>query len=263
MTARLGWATTSGSSGKTTSAVSTTAILAERGHRVLLVDGDWQMDASRWLGVDEDELGDRPTLLDVLTDRNQITDAVRPSTLPGVDLLPASPDLQDATRILAGTRGVEHQLRRALDMVEHNYDVIVLDCRAGTEIPTLACLIASTAILGATQAGMKELRNTLSLQELVEDIADGHERPLHLAGILPCAVPATGRAYLDAIELAKQTFPGLVLTPIRRSVSVTEAHAARQPLTAHPRWRSVADDYRAAVDELTQRGVYPTKPGHQ
>lgn len=91
MTARIGWATTSGSSGKTTSTVTTAAILAERGHRVLIVDGDWQMDASRWLGVDEEELGERATLLDVLLDRYRINEAIGPSTIPGVDLLPASP----------------------------------------------------------------------------------------------------------------------------------------------------------------------------
>ena len=117
--ARIAWATTSGSSGKTTSTVTTAAILAERGHRVLVVDGDWQMDASRWLGLDEAELPeDRRTLLDVLLDRDTITDAIAPSSVAGIDLLPSSPGLQVAARILAGTRGVEGQLRRALDTVE-------------------------------------------------------------------------------------------------------------------------------------------------
>ena len=81
------------------------------------------------------------------------------------------------------------QLRRALEAVEDRYDVILLDCRAGTEIPTLACTIAATSIVGATQAGLKELRNTISLKDYVADIADGHERSLRLVGILPCAVP--------------------------------------------------------------------------
>lgn len=259
--ARIALATTSGSSGKTTSTVTIAAVLAERGHRVLVVDGDWQMDASRWLGVDEDELGDRGTLLDVLLDRNTITTAIRASTLGGVDLLPAHPDLQDASRILGGVRGVENQLRRALDAVDDNYDVILLDCRAGVEIPTLACMIAATTVIGATQAGMKELRNTISLQDYVTGIADGHERPLRLVGILPCAVPATGRAYREAIDVAADVFGDLILPPVRRSVAVTEAHAARIPLTARTRWQPVTDDYRAVVDELTTRGAIHIRSG--
>ncbi len=124
--------------------------------------------------------------------------------------------------------------RRALDAVEDRYDVILLDCRAGTEIPTLACTIAATSIVGATQAGLKELRNTISLQDYVTDIADGHERPLRLVGILPCAVPASGRAYAEAIDLARELFGDLLLPPVRRSVAVTEAHAARLP---YARWK--------------------------
>lgn len=259
--AHIAWATTSGSSGKTTSCVAHAAILAEEGQRVLLVDGDWQMDASWWLGVDEHELGDRATLLDVLLDRDRITDAIAPSsTIPGVDLLPASPDLRDAGRILANVRGAENQLRRALEKVTGDYDVILLDCRAGTEIPTLACLIAATSVIGATQAGLKELRNTVSLQDHIEAIADGYERPLRLAGILPCAVPAAGRAYTEAIELAREAFGDLMLPPVRRSVAVTEAHASRQPITAKTRWHNVADDYRAVVAALTARGVLPAAP---
>lgn len=251
---RIAWATTSGSSGKTTSAIATTAVLAERGLRVLVVDADWQMDGSRWLGIDEDELGDRATLLDVLLDRSRIAEAITASTtIPGVDVLPATPELQDATRILAGQIGAENQLRRALDTVHDNYDAILLDCRAGTEIVTLAALIAATHVVGCTRAGLKELRNTVSLQDHVEAIADGHDRPLTLAGILPCDVPAAGSAYREALDLAADTFGDVLLPPIRHAVAVTEAHAARQPITARARWRGVADDYRAAVDQLAER----------
>lgn len=170
----------------------------------------------------------------MLLDRDRITDAIVPSTIAGVDVLPASPALQECARLLAGVRGVENKLRRALDTVQDCYEVILLDCRAGTEIPTLACTIAATSIIGATQAGLKELGNTISLQDCVTDIADGHERPLRLVGILPCPVPASGRAYAEAIDLAPELFGGLLLPPVRRSVAVTEAHAARLPLTARP-----------------------------
>lgn len=255
--ARIAWATTSGSSGKTTSTVTTAAILAQRGQRVLVVDGDWQMDASRWLGLDEAELTeDRRTLLDVLLDRDTITDAIGPSSVAGIDLLPSSPALQDAARLLAGIRGVEGQLRRALDTVEDSYDTILIDCRAGTEIPTVAGIVAATSVIGTTQAGLKELRNTISLMDYVPAIADGYERPTKLVGILPCAVPAAGRAYREALDLAREVFgDDVLLPPVRRSVAVTEAHAEREPLTVRARWAPVTDDYRAVAAELASRGV--------
>lgn len=256
---RLALATTSGSSGKTTTVCALAAIAAERGQRVLVVDTDWQLDASRWLGVDEAELADRTTLLDVLLDRTRIVDAPVASTIDGVDLLPASPALKDAGQLLAGKIGAEQQLRRALDDIDHHYDLILIDCRAGTELPTLAGLVAADAVVGASQAGMKELRNTLSLETFVNDVADGYGRPVRLVGILPCNVPAHGAAYREALDIAAETFGDLLLPPIRHSVSVTEAHAERRPLTSRARWRAVADDYRAATDALTKRGTLPNK----
>lgn len=256
---RIAVATTSGSSGKTTSAVTIAAILAELGHRVLLVDTDWQMDASRWAGWGEADLpDDAVTVLTVLQDRNRIKDAiVEAKTLPGVHLLPAAPEMKDVARIVAGRIGVEQQLRRALDLVIDDYDVVIIDCRAGTELPTIAGLVAATAVIGATQAGMKELRNTLSLHQLIEEIVDGYGRPLALAGILPCNVPASGAAYTETLALMDEEFTGQMLPKVRHSVAVTEAHAERLPLTARKRWQPVADDYRAVVDALTTRGVLP------
>lgn len=256
---RIAVATTSGSSGKTTTAVTIAAILAQRGLRVLLVDTDWQMDASRWAGWAEADLpADAATVLTVLQDRTRIKDAiVQAKTLPGVHLLPAAPEMKDVTRIVAGRIGVEQQLRRALDLVVEDYDVVIIDCRAGTELPTIAGLVAATAVIGATQAGMKELRNTLSLHQLVDDIVEGYGRPLTLAGILPCNVPSAGAAYTETLALMDEEFAGQMLPRVRHAVAVTEAHAERMPLTARKRWQAVADDYRAVVDALAERGVLP------
>jgi len=254
---RLAIATTSGSSGKTTSTITVAAILAERRLRVLVVDTDFQMDASRWLGTAEKDIAGRATLLDVLRDRSTIRDAIGPSALAGVDLLPAHPDLDQVRTILAGQMNLEQRLRRALDDVEADYDAILIDCRAGKELPTLAAIVAADAVIGATWAGAKELRNTLSLEEYVQQIADGYERPLQLVGILPCKVPSSGLIYQEALASVRDVFGDLVLPAVRQTRSVTEAHAEQVPVTARARWRAVADDYRAVVDELVSRGALP------
>ena len=254
---RVGIATTSGSSGKTTTSVTLAAVMAEQGRRVLLVDTDWQMDASRWVGIDETTADEGPTLLDVLRDPAQIVDAVRPSSLAGVDILPASPDLEAVRTLLAQHMNIEQRLRRALDRVEERYDVIIIDCRAGTELPTLAGMIAADHVIGATWAGIKDLRNTLSLEEWVAQIARDYERPVALSGILPCNVQTHGAAYREALALAAERFGDLLLPQVRHSVTVTEAHAQQIPLTAYPRAVAVADDYRAVAAALIARGVLP------
>lgn len=262
ITPRIVFATTSGSTGKTTSCVATAAVLVERGQRVLVVDTDWQMDASRWLGVDQLELAvDQISTLDVLMDRSRFDAGIVPSaTIPGVDLLPATPRLEHWAHFLSGNLAAPRQLGRALDAADDRWDTVLIDCRAGTELPTQVGIIASTALVGVTQAGIKELNNLVSLQERVAQLADAYERPVTLAGILPCNRSVSGDAYNQVMELAEQTFGAERMLPsVRHSVAVVEAHAARKALTSYQRWRGVADDYRAVVDALTERGVLHTK----
>ena len=75
-----------GSAGKTTSAVSLAALLAEAGHSVLLVDSDAQANASTWLGVDEPGL----TTGDVLLKRAAAADAIVDTEVENLRLLPAN-----------------------------------------------------------------------------------------------------------------------------------------------------------------------------
>ena len=209
---RVGIATTSGSSGKTTTSVTLAAVMAEQGRRVLLVDTDWQMDASRWVGIDETTADEGPTLLDVLRDPAQIVDAVRPSSLAGVDILPASPDLEAVRTLLAQHMNIEQRLRRALDRVEERYDVIIIDCRAGTELPTLAGINAAyreALALAAERFGdllLPQVRHSVTVTEAHAQqipltaypravaVADDYRAvaaALIARGVLPAATTAT------------------------------------------------------------------------
>jgi cellulose biosynthesis protein BcsQ len=256
---RLALATTSGSSAKTTTVCALAAIAAERGN------ASW---SSTPTGSSTPPAGSASTRPSSATGPPCSTCSW---TAPGSSTprwprrstvstcYPPHRRSRTPARLLAGKIGAEQQLRRALDDIDHHYDLILIDCRAGTELPTLAGLVAVDAVVGASQAGMKELRNTLSLETFVNDVADGYGRPVRLAGILPCNVPAHGAACREPLDIAAETFGDLLLPPIRHSVSVTEAHAERRPLTSRARWRAVADDYRAAADALTKRGTLPNK----
>jgi cellulose biosynthesis protein BcsQ len=97
------------------------------------------------------------------------------------------------------------------------------------------------------------------VEEGVDDLAASITEVgvLQLVGILPCKVPSSGLIYQEALASVRDVFGDLVLPAVRQTRSVTEAHAKQVPVTARARWRAVADDYRAVVDELVSRGALP------
>ena len=78
-----------GGSGKTTTTVSLASALGERGLRVLVVDLDPQGSATTWLGGCESSSG----LVEFSAGGIRVSELVKSSTAPGVDLVPTSPSL--------------------------------------------------------------------------------------------------------------------------------------------------------------------------
>ena len=101
-----------GGVGKTTSAVSLAAGLAAVGQRVLLADLDAQGSASLSLGLSRADL--HPGAAEVLLEGHQIRNAVRKSSVPGLDILPGSMKLASADLALSDMKGRETVLKTAL-----------------------------------------------------------------------------------------------------------------------------------------------------
>src|SRR5512133_842855 len=100
-----------GGVGKTTTAVNVAACIAEAGPATLLVDIDPQANATVGLGVSKDAA---PNAYDVLSGEAPAEEALVSTTLPGLTLLPSSPDLAGASVELPRSAGSETRLRDAL-----------------------------------------------------------------------------------------------------------------------------------------------------
>src|ERR1700748_67760 len=82
-----------GGVGKTTTAVNLAACIAEAGYEALLVDIDPQANATIGIGVGKDE---PETIYDVLVGSVRLEDAIRPTGIERLSLVPAGPDLAGA-----------------------------------------------------------------------------------------------------------------------------------------------------------------------
>ncbi len=108
-----------GGVGKTTTSINLAAALAEYGRKVLAVDFDPQGALSAGLGI---PTHDTPTIYDLLLDiKRDAHDAIVPTTVPGLDVMPANIDLSAAADQLENQLYPETILARGLRQVGGEY----------------------------------------------------------------------------------------------------------------------------------------------
>lgn len=169
-----------GGSGKTTTAAHLAQHLALTGHRVLAVDLDPQASLSALYGF-QPELDKNPSLYDSIRyddQRKPIRDIILPSNFPGLDIIPANLELQEyeydtplAMHNSAEGKRFFARFGTALQEVDADYDVVVVDCPPQLGYLTLTALIASTAVLITVHPQMLDLMSMSQFLLMLGNIA--------------------------------------------------------------------------------------------
>jgi chromosome partitioning protein len=146
MTRTIAIANQKGGTGKTTSAINIACGWARAigPDRVLLVDLDPQANATA-VALDVGlAVGPRrpdvPTIKEVLLEETAVSDAIQVKPLAGVDglagfqadsnlhVLPSHLELAVLESLLSNTFRGEYRLKKQMESVRRNYDVIIVDC---------------------------------------------------------------------------------------------------------------------------------------
>ena len=241
-----------GGVGKTTTAVNLAACIAEAEYEVLLVDMDAQANATVGLGLPKDAT---PTVYEVLSGAAQLEQAIRPTAVEHLAIVPASPDLAGANVELPRLDGSEHRLRDALAPVRDRYAFTILDCPPSLGPLTVNALVAADRVIVPVQAEYFALEGLAGLLDTLSLIQRELNPRLTIAGMVLTMHDGRTRLAQDVESEIRSHFPQLVFdTVIPRNVRIGEAPSFGLPVIHHDPHCAGSDAYFELAREVAARG---------
>jgi len=256
-----------GGSGKTTTAAHLAQHLALRGHRVLAIDLDPQASLTALHGI-QPELDEVPSLYETLRyddERRSITEVIRSTNIPNLDIVPASLDLQEyeydtpvalTSKDPQAGRAFFTRISEALKEVDDRYDIVVIDCPPQLGYLTLTALTASSSVLITVHPQMLDVMSMsqflLMLGGIMKTIRDaGAQMNLKWFRYLVTRFEPTDSPQKQMVGFMQAMFPGQMLqSHMVKSTAISDAGITKQTLYEVERAQFVRATYDRAMDSL-------------
>ena len=249
---RIAVANQKGGVGKTTTAINLATALAATGWRVLLIDLDPQGNASTGLGIGH-ALRDRSSY-DVLTGGATVEEAVVPTKVPRLDLVPATVDLSGAEIELVALEERTHRLDNAMDASAGRWDVCLIDCPPSLGLLTINALVAAQSILVPLQTEFFALEGLSQLLQTIERIRARFNPELSILGVALTMFDRRNNLSSQVADDVRACLGKVVFeTVIPRNVRLSEAPSHGIPALIYDHRCPGSEAYIALARELIDR----------
>lgn len=236
-----------GGVGKTTTVINLADALANKGHRVLILDLDPQGNATSGLNIEKDR---EKMIYDYLLGAEgdfavQVKD--------NLSIIPSG----------AGLAGIEIEFARRDDWQTvlkdriaelEDYDYIVMDCPPSLGILSILALTAADGILIPVQCEYYALEGLSQLMESIQLVRGGFNPDLEIEGVLLTMYDGRTNLSMQVVEEVKNYFKDAVFsTVIPRNVRLAEAPSYGMSIMDYDKNSRGAKAYASLADEVEKR----------
>ena len=238
-----------GGTGKSSLSASYGFRLAQMGARTLLIDLDPQGHLTQCLGLNSQQF--QKTLFHALIEKEEVEKVIVKTDLPTLDVIPSNLNLSPVELSLFSMNSREFRLRRLINSIEKNYELIVMDASPSIGLLNLNAILASNDLLIPVLAdflsyhGLKILFETLSTIE--EDFSFVFENIFIFLNRYNESHRICKRSK-KALETHYSKY--LLETVIRQDTKIAEATSQGTPIFLFAQSSKGAADIQSLIDEI-------------
>ncbi len=239
-----------GGVGKTTTAVNLAAGLNLKGYKTLLVDFDPQGNATSSFGISKHD--DGVTIFELIGGAGSAGSGIR-HTKYG-DIIPSSINLVGSEITLVNVDNREYCLKKVLDPLRSDYDIMLIDCAPGLGLLMVNALCASDGVLIPLQCEYLALEGLSMMIDTIRSLKKKLNPTLELDGLLFTMFDGRTNLSGQVVREVKKYFADKIYkTVIPRNVRLSEAPSHGKPVQFYDKYSKGAESYSELTEEFLHR----------